>query len=358
MVSSGKIDIEKFNGQSFELWKLKMEDLLVDKDQWITVDPERKGTSEGSVNLKLLIKERDLMMLLLQRRKPPQMKGGDVYLASSSTHVDHEAWLIDSGASFHFTRHREWFCEYEKYDGGDVLLGDGRKAKIIGRGKVKLKLQGGRVRTLPRVLHIPALARNRISISKLDDAGVKTVFEKDTCKMVREALVLMWGVRIGNLYKLQGSIVVDGYNSSMVPENGAENLVVSGEKPMLRHQRLGHIGEKGLRILHGKGMVEVDSEDGKLWKEAMVDEMASLHKNEAWYLVEFPAERKPIGSKWVFKKKTNAEGKVEKYKARLVAKDYSQVPGIDFGDIFSPVAKVTSIRLLLFAVAAFDFEVE
>jgi len=68
---------------------------------------------------------------------------------------------------------------------------------------------------------------------------------------------------------------------------------------------------------------EVDSEDGKLWKEAMVDEMASLHKNEAWDLVEFPAGRKPIGSKWVFKKKTNAEGKVEKYKARLVAKGYS-----------------------------------
>eukprot|EP00253_Pinus_taeda_P017839 PITA_17839 len=75
-------------------------------------------------------------------------------------------------------------------------------------------------------------------------------------------------------------------------------------------------------------------EDGKLWKEAMVDEMASLHKNEALDLVELPAGRKPISSKWVFKKKTNAEGKVEKYKARLVAKGYSQVSGIDFGDIF------------------------
>ena len=66
-------------------------------------------------------------------------EGGDVYLASSSTHVDHEAWLIDSGASFHFTPHREWFCEYEKYDGGDVFLGDDRKARIVGHGKVKLK---------------------------------------------------------------------------------------------------------------------------------------------------------------------------------------------------------------------------
>eukprot|EP00253_Pinus_taeda_P007747 PITA_07747 len=90
----------------------------------------------------------------------------------------------------------------------------------------------------------------------------------------------------------------------------------------------------------------------------MVDEMASLHKNEAWDLVELLARRKPIDSKWVLKKKTNVEGKVEKYKAQLVAKGYSQMLRIDFGDIFSPVAKVASIRLLLSIVVSFDFEVE
>ena len=76
-------------------------------------------------------------------------EGGDVYLATSSTHIDHEAWLIDSGASFHFTPHREWFYEYEKYEGGDFFSRDDKKARIIGRGKFKLKLQGGRIRTLP-----------------------------------------------------------------------------------------------------------------------------------------------------------------------------------------------------------------
>ena len=62
-------------------------------------------------------------------------EGGDVYLASSSKHVDHEACLIDSGASFQFTPYRECFCKYEKYDGGDVFLRDDRKARIIGRVK-------------------------------------------------------------------------------------------------------------------------------------------------------------------------------------------------------------------------------
>eukprot|EP00253_Pinus_taeda_P012220 PITA_12220 len=88
----------------------------------------------------------------------------------------------------------------------------------------------------------------------------------------------------------------------------------------------------------------------------MVDEMESLHENDAWDLVELPARRKPIGNEWVFKKKRNDERKVEKYKARLVAKGYSQVLGIDFGDIVSPIAKVASIRLLLSVTVAFDFE--
>eukprot|EP00253_Pinus_taeda_P002227 PITA_02227 len=385
MASSGKIEIEKFNGQSFELWKLKIEDLLVDKDQWITVNLgeatakalwDKLGTlyqSKSLVNKLFLrkklynlrmkdgdsgtehlnatvvsqlssvdikISDEDKCISLLcslpdswdslviaigsnatalqfdeivsallteemrwknmdnqngdalpirgrsqnrnrnksssgrsksrgRSKSPGKLtkvvcwkclkeghfrreckskaldkgkgsddapssevkttsdEGGDVYLASSSTHIDHEAWLIDSGASFHFTPHREWFCEYEKYDGCDVFLGDDRKARIVGHGKVKLKLQ-----------------------------GVKIVFEKDTYKMVRGALVLMRGVRIGTLYKLQGSTVVDGCNSYVVPESGVENLVVFGEKTMLWYQRLGHIGEKGLRILHGKGMVE------------------------------------------------------------------------------------------------------
>jgi hypothetical protein len=102
----------------------------------------------------------------------------------------------------------------------------------------------------------------------------------------------------------------------------------------------------------------VDSEDGNLWKRAMDEEMTALDKNEAWDLVEFLTGRNPIGNKWVFKKKLNAEGKVEKYKAQLVEKGYSQVEGIDFGEIFSPVSKLTSIRFMLSVVAAFYFEVE
>ena len=115
-----------------------------------------------------------------------------MYLASTSnTHVDHEVWLIDSGGSSHFTPHSEWFFDYEKYDGGDVFLGDDRNCKIVRHGKVKMKLQGGSFRKLHGVLHIPALARNMIYVSNMDDVGVKIMFEKDNCKMVQGGPVLI-----------------------------------------------------------------------------------------------------------------------------------------------------------------------
>ena len=191
--------------------------------------------------------------------KPSTEEGGDVYLASTSTHAEHGVWLIDSGASYHMTPHREWFSEYEEYDGGDVFLGDDSPAKILGRGRVKFLLNDGRIRTLPGVLHIPKLARSLISVSKLDDAGVRTIFEKDTCKMIRGAMVLMRGVRCGTLYKLLGRTYTNGCNSSVVLEQkneGDKTNTVPEKKTMLWHQRLGHIGEKGLRTLHGKGMIE------------------------------------------------------------------------------------------------------
>jgi hypothetical protein len=93
----------------------------------------------------------------------------------------------------------------------------------------------------------------------MDDARVKIVFEKATCRMVRGAMVLLKGVRIGTMYKLLRSIINDGCNSSIVPDIGTEEEktpTISREKAMLLHQRLGNIGEKGFQLLHDKGMVE------------------------------------------------------------------------------------------------------
>jgi hypothetical protein len=102
----------------------------------------------------------------------------------------------------------------------------------------------------------------------------------------------------------------------------------------------------------------VDSTKGRLLKDTMVGEMGYFHKNDTWDLVELPNGRNPVGSKWVFKKKMNIVGQVEKFKAQLVAKGYCQVEGVDFGNIFSPIAKLNFITVLMSLAAIFDLEIE
>lgn len=83
----------------------------------------------------------------------------------------------------------------------------------------------------------------------------------------------------------------------------------------------------------------------------MNEEIEAIKRNDTWELTTLPEGHKPIGVKWVYKTKTSQEGKMEKHKARLVAKGHKQQYGIDYEEVFAPVARVDTIRLLI-ALAA------
>jgi len=100
----------------------------------------------------------------------------------------------------------------------------------------------------------------------------------------------------------------------------------------------------------------VSGMDAQLWKDAMLSELESIAENNTWSIVPRPLGRSLIGCKWVFKRKLNADGSVERYKARLVAKGFSQQYGIDYEETYAPVAKFTSIRVLLSIGAVLDLE--
>ena len=87
------------------------------------------------------------------------------------------------------------------------------------------------------------------------------------------------------------------------------------------------------------------------WHCAMREEMDSIEENCTWSLVDPPGGHRPIGLKWVFKLKRDSSGAIVKHKARLMAKGYVQQPGINFKEVFAPVARLESVRLLL-ALAA------
>ena len=85
----------------------------------------------------------------------------------------------------------------------------------------------------------------------------------------------------------------------------------------------------------------------KAWQEAMDEEISTLELNHTWDVVPLPPSKPPIRCKWVYKIKYNPYGLVERYKAWLVAKGYTQQEGLDYSGTFSPVAKSVSVRVLL-----------
>ncbi len=91
--------------------------------------------------------------------------------------------------------------------------------------------------------------------------------------------------------------------------------------------------------------------DWPKWKEAIEAELRSLEANGTWEIIERPASGNVVDSKWVLRVKKNAAGEVDKYKARLVARGFTQIHGVDYYETFAPVAKLSSFRLIL-AIAA------
>lgn len=92
------------------------------------------------------------------------------------------------------------------------------------------------------------------------------------------------------------------------------------------------------------------------WQEAMAQELKALEENDTWDLTLPPKEKKIVGCRWVYKIKYKASGEIEKYKAHLVAKGYTQVEGEDFNETFAPVAKMTTVRCFLSVVVAKGWE--
>nr|GEU83500.1 zinc finger, CCHC-type [Tanacetum cinerariifolium] len=91
----------------------------------------------------------------------------------------------------------------------------------------------------------------------------------------------------------------------------------------------------------------MQSRDAAFWKEAIDDEIGSIMENNTWVLSDLPPGCKPLGFKWIFKRKMKVDGTIDKFKARLVIQGFRQKEGIDYFDTYAPVSCITTIRLLL-----------
>ena len=94
-----------------------------------------------------------------------------------------------------------------------------------------------------------------------------------------------------------------------------------------------------------------------MWKEAVNSEIESIMQNHTWELVDHPPGSKPLECKWIFKRKMKTDGSIDKYKARFVAKGYKQKECLDYFDTYSPVTRITSIRMLIAIAALHNLEI-
>ncbi|KAH9290463.1 hypothetical protein KI387_034580, partial [Taxus chinensis] len=78
----------------------------------------------------------------------------------------------------------------------------------------------------------------------------------------------------------------------------------------------------------------------EVWEKAMDDEIDAIEKNQTWELMDLPKGKDVIGFNWVYKTKYNVDGKVQKHKARLVVRGFTQQYGVDYNETFAPVARL------------------
>ena len=155
-------------------------------------------------------------------------------------------------------------------------------------------------------------------------------------------------------------------------QNYQEDLPVEPQQPveLRRSGRTTHKPSRYLLLGESYQAITIDSKedpinykealedvDAQEWLKAMDREMEFMYSNSVWSLVEAPKGVKPIGWKWIYKRKRRLDGKVETLKARLVAKGYTQKEGIDYEETFSPVAMLKSIRIPLAVTASLDYEI-
>ena len=90
-----------------------------------------------------------------------------------------------------------------------------------------------------------------------------------------------------------------------------------------------------------------EASNNQHWRKAMDEEIHVIKKNQTWELIDLPADKRPIGVKWVYKTKYKSSGEIDHFKARLVAKGYKQKPCIDYFEVFTPVARLDTICMLI-----------
>ncbi|KAG8478742.1 hypothetical protein CXB51_028655 [Gossypium anomalum] len=313
------------------------------------------------------------MEAMNQKGKQPENSGeadvvedysdGELLVASVNNSKLSEEWILDSGCTFHMSPNWDWFTAYEIVSEGVVLMGNNASCKITGFGTIKVKMFDGVVRTLSDGSTITGDAT--ITFSSLSD----------------DDITKLWHMRLGHMSEngmaeLKKRGLLDGQGICKL--NFCEHCVF-GKQKRVRFTRGIHNMKGILEYIHSGqwGPSRVPSRGGANYMLTFIDDFSRkvwtfFLKQKSDVFSAFKKDRETLDSssysttKWRYRTNEQNDHREEgtpgveepRYKVRLVAKGYSQILGVDFTDVFSPVVKHSSIRALLGIVAMQDLELE
>nr|GEX13119.1 protein FAR1-related sequence 5-like [Tanacetum cinerariifolium] len=205
-----------------------------------------------------------------------------------------EIQYVSGDATTHICKDRCWFKKHEPVEDGFVLYkGDDHFAPVHGKGSVVLEFSSGKPITLFNVLYVPKLRKNLISDPVLNKCGYKQVYESDKYILSKSGVFLGFGNYNNGMFMLNLNKVPNDYGSVYM----SSSIVVNSS---LWHARLGHV--------HYKIMLEMSKND----LIPAIDENAKKRTTCC----------KPLGYKWIFKRKMKVDGTIDKFKARLVVMSF------------------------------------
>ncbi|KAG8367017.1 hypothetical protein BUALT_Bualt16G0028600 [Buddleja alternifolia] len=190
----------------------------------------------------------------------------DACVSSSCQETD---WIIDSGASYHITPHRDMFTSYTSGNFGRVRMANHGVTEVIGMGNINLETDTGCRLILRDVRYIPNIRLNIISTGKLDDDGYVSHFGEGKWKLTKGSLITAKSKKKNSLYLMQAKL-----------SNGEVNAAVNNFSIELWHKRLGHLSQKGMQLLAKKKLLPDDEQNDITDDEPVDDQVRPIQTDD------------------------------------------------------------------------------
>nr|XP_009587980.1 uncharacterized protein LOC104085607 [Nicotiana tomentosiformis]XP_016507706.1 PREDICTED: uncharacterized protein LOC107825371 [Nicotiana tabacum] len=237
----------------------------------------------------------------------------------------------ENGAcSSHMTGDKNLFKEITKINGGSVKFGDDLKGKIVGTGTVPFNKNCN----ITEVYVVDGLNYNFLSISQLCDSRYEVKVKKKGCAIEDESEAQIESTTPTSITRPNEWKSEPEYPQKFIIGDPIEGMKTRGTNKKKANLAL-------ISQIEPKKIDEALKDSSCV--QAMQEELDQFDKNQVWKLMPKPADPTVIGTKWVFRKKLNEDGKFIRNKARLVAQGYSQQEGVDYDETFTPVACLESI---------------